>query len=145
MPYINFTEQEKELANASSIVDYLTSHGEKVERAGREYVWEAPSGKVSINGSEWFSQYELVAVGVSSFKVHGVILSDLHSQFYICGCFGGAVLLGRYRFSTVESLEIFIPILVLRCYTPHLIISKCVDRVSHSFASQMPSAIIIKA
>ena len=57
MPYINFTEQEKVSANASSIVDYLTAHGESVERVGREYVWEAPSGKVSINGSEWFSQY----------------------------------------------------------------------------------------
>ena len=67
MPYINFTEQEKELANASSIVDYLTSHGEKVERAGREYVWEAPSGKVSISGSQWFSQYELVGGGAINF------------------------------------------------------------------------------
>ncbi len=67
MPYINFTEQEKVSANASSIVDYLTAHGESVERVGREYVWEAPSGKVSINGSEWFSQYELVGGGAVNF------------------------------------------------------------------------------
>ena len=67
MPYINFTEQEKVSANASSIVDYLTAHGESVERVGREYVCEAPAGKVSINGSEWFSQYELVGGGAVNF------------------------------------------------------------------------------
>ena len=67
MPYIMFTEQEKESANSTSIVDYLISHGESVERVGREYVWEAPSGKVSINGSEWYSQYELVGGGTVKF------------------------------------------------------------------------------
>ena len=67
MPYIMFTEQEKESANSTSIVDYLISHGESVERVGREYVWEAPSGKVSINGSEWYSQYELLGGGAVNF------------------------------------------------------------------------------
>ena len=67
MPYINFTEQEKASANASSIVDYLTSHGESVKRVGREYVWDSPSGKVTINGSEWFSQYELIGGGTVNF------------------------------------------------------------------------------
>ena len=78
MPYINFTEQEKASANASSIVDYLTAHGESVERVGREYVWEAPSGKVSINGSEWFSQYELIGGGAINFvqKFFGLSYPD---------------------------------------------------------------------
>ena len=78
MPYINFTEQEKASANASSIVDYLTAHGESVERVGREYVWEAPSGKVSITGSEWFSQYELVGGGAVNFvqKFFGLSYPD---------------------------------------------------------------------
>ena len=67
MPYIKFTEQEKASANSASIVDYLTTHGESVERVGREFVWEAPSGKVSINGSEWYSQYELVGGGAVNF------------------------------------------------------------------------------
>ena len=60
------------------IVDYLTSHGESVERVGREYVWEAPSGKVSINGSEWFSQYELVGGGAVNFvqKFFGLSYPD---------------------------------------------------------------------
>ena len=78
MPYIKFTDQEKETANASSIVDYLRSHGESVERVGREHVWQAPSGKVSINGSEWFSQYELVGGGAVKFvqKFFGLSYPD---------------------------------------------------------------------
>ena len=67
MPYINFTEQEKESANSASIVDYLNAHGETVKRAGREYVWDSPTGKVSIHGSEWYSQYEQVGGGAINF------------------------------------------------------------------------------
>jgi hypothetical protein len=78
MPYIKFTEQEKASANSASIVEYLTTHGESVERVGREFVWEAPSGKVSINGSEWYSQYELVGGGAVNFvqKFFGLSYPD---------------------------------------------------------------------
>ena len=78
MPYIKFTEQEKESANEVSLVDYLISHGESVKRSGREYVWEAPSGKVSIHGSEWYSQYELVGGGAIGFvqKYFGLSYPD---------------------------------------------------------------------
>ena len=78
MPFIRFTDQEKESANSANIVDYLRSHGESVERVGREYVWQAPSGKVSINGSEWYSQYELVGGGAVNFvqKFFGLSYPD---------------------------------------------------------------------
>lgn len=78
MPYIKFTEQEKESANSASIVDYLTTHGESVKRAGREYIWDSPSGKVSICGSEWYSQYELVGGGAINFvqKFFGLTYPD---------------------------------------------------------------------
>ena len=78
LPFIKLTEEEKERANTSSIVDYLTAHGEKVERAGREYVWEAPSGKVSVHGCEWYSQYELVGGGAIGFvqKFFGLSYPD---------------------------------------------------------------------
>lgn len=78
MPYIKFTEQEKASANSASIINYLTTHGESVERVGREFVWEAPSGKVSINGSEWYSQYELVGGGAVNFvqKFFGLSYPD---------------------------------------------------------------------
>lgn len=67
MPYILFSEQEKQSANASDIRSFLASRGQEVKRSGREYTWESPSGKVSINGSEWYSQYERVGGGAVSF------------------------------------------------------------------------------
>ena len=67
MPYILFAEQEKQSANASDIRSFLASLGQEVKRSGREYTWESPSGKVSINGSEWYSQYERVGGGAVSF------------------------------------------------------------------------------
>lgn len=70
MPYIKYTEQDKQSAYAASIVDYLISQGEKVKKVGREHVWEAPSGKVSINGSEWYSQYERVGGNAVGFLQH---------------------------------------------------------------------------
>ena len=97
MPYINFTEQEKASANASSIVDYLTAHGEKVERAGREYVWEAPSGKVSISGSQWFSQYELVGGGAINFVQKFFGLSYPDAVRSLLGSNAGEEVIGERR------------------------------------------------
>lgn len=74
MPFIKFTEQEKETANLTDIAAYLSSHGEKVKKSGREYVWEAPSGKVSIRQNQWYSQYERIGGGAISFvqKFYGL-------------------------------------------------------------------------
>ena len=52
MPYIHFSEQEKQAANEADIASYLKSIGEPIERHGREYWWESPAGKVTIKGSE---------------------------------------------------------------------------------------------
>ena len=58
MPYIHFSEQDKQTANNADIASYLQTRGEAVKRSGREYVWESPSGKVSVSGNQWYSQYE---------------------------------------------------------------------------------------
>ena len=67
MPYIHFSEQEKQMANEADIVSYLHSVGESTERHGQEHWWESPSGKVSIKGSDWYSQYERVGGGAVGF------------------------------------------------------------------------------
>ena len=74
MPYIHFSEQDKQMANDTDIVSYLKSIGEPTERHGNEYWWEAPTGKVSIKGSSWFSQYERVGGGAVGFlqKFYGM-------------------------------------------------------------------------
>ena len=50
MPYIHFSEQEKQMANEADIVSYLHSVGESTERHGQEHWWESPSGKGSVFG-----------------------------------------------------------------------------------------------
>ena len=78
MPYIHFSEQEKQMANEADIVSYLHSIGESTERHGREHWWESPSGKVSIKGSDWYSQYERVGGGAVGFlqKFYGMKYPD---------------------------------------------------------------------
>ena len=107
MPYINFTEQEKASANSASIVDYLTAHGESVKRAGREYVWDSPSGKVSINGSEWFSQYELVGGGAVNFVQKFFGLSYPEAVRSLLGNGVGAEVIGERKPPRVEPKKPF--------------------------------------
>ena len=54
------TQNEIDNANSMDIVSYLKSHGMSVKRVGSAYEWESPTGKVSIKGNRWYSQYELV-------------------------------------------------------------------------------------
>ena len=74
MGYIHFSEDEKNRANSVNIVSYLQSKGESVKRCGNEHSWESPSGKVSLRGSDWYSQYEQVGGGPVSFvqKFYGL-------------------------------------------------------------------------
>ena len=58
MPYIHFSDQEKEQARRADIVDFLQSQGEKVVRTGKEWIWESPTGRVSIRGNLFYHQYE---------------------------------------------------------------------------------------
>ena len=37
MPYIPYTDEEKQLANSVDLEQFLHMRGEKLERAGREY------------------------------------------------------------------------------------------------------------
>ena len=78
MPYIHFSEQEKQAASEADIASYLKSIGEPIERHGREYWWESPAGKVTIKGSEWYSQYERVGGGAVGFlqKFYGMKYPD---------------------------------------------------------------------
>ena len=74
MGYIHFSEDEKNRANSVDIVSYLLARGESVKRCGNEHSWESPSGKVSLRGSDWYSQYEQVGGGPVSFvqKFYGL-------------------------------------------------------------------------
>lgn len=59
MPYIPFTEEQKQTANSVELADFLRIRGEKLERAGREYklIYSDGSGRhdsITMSGSTWF-------------------------------------------------------------------------------------------
>ena len=58
--YIHFTEEERERARNTDLVELLKSQGEMLKRSGSEYEWLDGTQKVTIRGNLWFHQYERV-------------------------------------------------------------------------------------
>ena len=62
-----FTEQQKEIAERTSLVDLLRSQGETLKPSGTEWEWLCRGQKVTIRGNLWYHQYEQVGGGAVSF------------------------------------------------------------------------------
>lgn len=60
MPFVCFTDEQKEQARRTNLVELLRSQGETVKRSGSEYAWKDGSQKVTIRDNLWFHQYERV-------------------------------------------------------------------------------------
>ncbi len=58
--YIPFTEEQKQRARETDLVDLLQRQGYKLKKEGKQYVWGSGSDKVSIKGNYWYHQYEQV-------------------------------------------------------------------------------------
>ena len=59
MPFISFTEEQKQQANNTDLVSFLQARGEKLKHAGREYklIYSDETGQhdsITISGSTWF-------------------------------------------------------------------------------------------
>lgn len=58
--YIHFTEEQKQQARQTDIVNLLQSQGEQIKKSGSEYEWLYNSQKITIRDNLWFHQYERV-------------------------------------------------------------------------------------
>lgn len=72
MPYIPFTDEQKQLANSVDLAEYLRMRGEKLERVGIEHklIYYDSSGKhdsITIRGSKWFDHKNQVGGGAIKF------------------------------------------------------------------------------
>ena len=72
MPYIPFTDEQKQLANSVNLAEYLRVRGEKLERVGREHklIYCDSSGKhdsITIRGSKWFDHKNQTGGGAIKF------------------------------------------------------------------------------
>ena len=83
MPYIPFTEEQKQTANNVDLADFLRMRGEKLERAGREYklIYTDGSGRhdsITMSGSTWFDHKNQVGGGAIMFMryFYGMTFAD---------------------------------------------------------------------
>ena len=72
MPYIPFTDEQKQLANSVDLAEYLRVRGEKLERAGIEHklIYYDSSGKhdsITIRRSKWFDHKNQIGGGAIKF------------------------------------------------------------------------------
>ena len=72
MPYIPFTDEQKQLANSIDLAEYLRVRGEKLERVGIEhkFIYYDSSGKhdsITIRGSKWFDHKNQTGGGAIKF------------------------------------------------------------------------------
>ena len=75
MPYIPYTDEEKQVANSVDLEQFFAYEGEKLERAGREYklIYYDGGGKhdsITIKGSTWFDHKNQVGGGAIKFMRH---------------------------------------------------------------------------
>lgn len=53
MPYVHFTEEQKERANSVDLKDFLERQGERLIRSGREWRLESDHS-ITVRGNRWF-------------------------------------------------------------------------------------------
>ena len=83
MPYIPFTEEQKQSANSVELAEFLRARGEKLERAGREYklIYTDGSGKhdsITMSGNCWYDHKNQVGGGSIRFMqyFYGMSFAD---------------------------------------------------------------------
>ncbi|WP_303796679.1 DUF3991 and toprim domain-containing protein [Ruminococcus flavefaciens] len=72
MPYIQFTEEQKQVANNVELAEFLRMRGETLERAGREYklIYTDSGGKhdsITMSGNRWFDHKAQTGGGAIKF------------------------------------------------------------------------------
>ncbi len=75
MPYIPYTEEEKQLANSVDLAEFLRLRGEKLEKIGREYklIYTDGTGShdsITISGSTWYDHKNQIGGGAIRFMRH---------------------------------------------------------------------------
>lgn len=140
MAFVAFTEEEKNIANEADIVAYLQHRGESVKREGNEFAWQASSGKVSIRGNQWYSQYEQLGGATVSFvrKFFGLSFPDAIQS--ILGTTAGQTTASPHSVrNKPERKEFALPEKhsdMRRAYA-YLVKDRCLHReIVHNFASR---------
>lgn len=95
MPYIHFTEQQKQQARQTDLCELLRSQGEQLKRSGSEFEWRNGSEKVTIRGNLWFHQYERVGGDAIDFVRRYYNKSYPEAMEYLLGGANGTLVMAQ--------------------------------------------------
>ncbi len=83
--FIPYTQEEKDRASQTDLVDLLERNGEKLKKEGKNFVWGSGSEKVTIRGNVWFHQYERVGGEAVDFVKRFYNKTYLEAMEYLLG------------------------------------------------------------
>lgn len=106
MPYINFTDEQKEKARQTDLVYLLKSQGETVKRSGSEYEWKDGSQKVTIRGNLWFHQYDRVGGDAIDFVRRFYNKSYPEAMEYLLGNDSGTLITSSSVAKEIKPFEL---------------------------------------
>lgn len=92
MPFVCFTNEQKEQARRTNLVELLRSQGETVKRSGSEYEWKTGSQKVTIRDNLWYHQYERVGGDAIDFVCRFYNKTYPEAMEYLLGNCNGAII-----------------------------------------------------
>ena len=89
--YVHYTQEQRDRARTTNIVDLLERQGERLKRSGNEYQWRDGSNKVTIRGNLWYHQYEEVGGDAIDFvrKFYGKDYPE--AMEYLLNGYGGTL------------------------------------------------------
>ena len=93
--YIHYTQEQKDRARTTDIVDLLERQGERLKRSGKEYQWRNGSEKVTIRGNLWYHQYEEVGGDAIDFVRKFYNKNYPEAMEYLLNGYGGTLTADR--------------------------------------------------
>lgn len=89
--YVHYTQEQKDRARTTDLVDLLERQGEHLKRSGKEYQWRDGSNKVTIRGNLWYHQYEEVGGDAIDFVRKFYNMDYPGAMEYLLNGYGGSL------------------------------------------------------
>lgn len=89
--YIHYTQEQKDRARNTDLVDLLERQGEHLKRSGKEYQWRDGSNKVTVRGNLWYHQYEEVGGDAIDFVRKFYNMDYPGAMEYLLNGYGGSL------------------------------------------------------
>lgn len=89
--YVHFTEEQKERARLTDLVDVLRRQGQTLKRSGSEYEWNVCGAKITIRGNLWYHQYEQTGGDAIDFVRRFYEMDYPDAVEYLLGVNGGTL------------------------------------------------------